>query len=128
MFERAKRNHKEVESVFSLINIIFLLIVFFIVAGHVSNDDFDISPPKAQNSNALAEDNNCSIQVSSKSAMYKNQNIMNNPELIKEISNKCEHKILLVADKNLDAIQVVTVMNEINIYFKQIKLLVMSDQ
>ena len=128
MFEKSKRDHKEIESVFSLINIIFLLIVFFIVAGHVSDDNFEVNPPKANDSNALNVTQDCTIYVSNNTAIYDGQEILNKPDIIQKISNNCGHKTLLIADKDINAIQIITVMDKINSYFEQIKLLVMSEK
>jgi biopolymer transport protein ExbD len=128
MFESHSKPKKEVESVFSLINIIFLLIVFFLVAGHVGTRHFEVSPPTVDNATPLASQDGCTLQISDNKALYKGLNVINNVNELQVISKTCNKKILLASEGTAPAVSVVSAMNKIKPYFNEIKLLVTSQK
>lgn len=128
MFESQNKPKKEVESVFSLINIIFLLIVFFLVAGHVGTRHFEVSPPMVGKATPLASQNDCTLQISDNRALYKGLNVINNLDELQAISKTCNKKILLASEGTAPATSVILAMNKIKPYFNEIKLLVTSQK
>ncbi|WP_119344917.1 ExbD/TolR family protein [Facilibium subflavum] len=126
VFYREKKHKKEVESVFSLINIIFLLIVFFLVAGHISQKRFDVSPPLVDKAQALDLDEKCTIHIANEKLLYQQQPISNNKALLSSLAKTCQSHVLLATQNNAQASRIITMIKALRPYFNDIQLLVAS--
>lgn len=101
------------ESTFFLLNVIFLLILFFIVAANF-DVQLQISPPKSSASNSLSVDA-MQLTVNDKGVLYLNGEIIARRDLkarIKALGKGRELK--LAADANLEAIQVAQLIQEVS--------------
>ena len=123
MFQKDKTKTREIESVFSLINIIFLLIVFFLVAGHSSKYKFEITPPKLQKAQKMNE-KNCVLTIKQHSLYMNSKKIYTKASILKSLSKSCDDNVVLVSDKNQKAIITLEKIQILKRYFSTIKLLV----
>jgi biopolymer transport protein ExbD len=101
------------ESTFFLLNVIFLLILFFIVAANF-DVQLQIVPPKSQAANSLSPDA-MQLTVNAKGDIYLNGEILARRDLkasIKALGKGRELK--LAADANLEAVQVAQIIQEVS--------------
>lgn len=123
MFNRPQKPKKEVESVFSLINIIFLLIVFFLVAGHIAAEQFKVSPPLLDQGEVLSK-KNCTIYVKKEGLYYQDILLKISNTNLANLSHRCNGEILLAAQNQAEALLVVNALSQLKSHFSNIKLLV----
>jgi len=85
-----------------LIDIIFILLIFFLVFSVIKKDKFifDISLPKAKTSHALNKGKNIKIELNNNSLAFQNKNISlaKLKEICKSLDTK--NKFILIIDKN----------------------------
>ena len=105
-------NHSE--NILPLANVVFLLLVFFMLAGAFSKPDlFDVVVPSAENDNA-ADRKVLTILMNENGEIALDQSILSEEELIKTISNEIESgslvQLQLKADANMNATRLIDVM------------------
>ena len=105
-------NHSE--NILPLVNVVFLLLIFFMLAGAFSKPDlFEVIVPSAENDNA-ADRKILTILINENGDLAHNQSILNEQELVKTVSNELEHGSLvhlqLKADANMDATRLIDLM------------------
>lgn len=101
------------ESTFFLLNVIFLLILFFIVAANF-DVQLQIFPPKSSASNSLSVDA-MQLTVNDKGVLYLNGEIIARRDLKARIKALGKgHELKLAADANLEAIQVAQLIQEVS--------------
>lgn len=125
MFESKKNKSREVETVFSLINIIFLLIVFFLVAGHINSNQWQVSPPLIDQTKDITG-KTCTIYIKENGDFYQDKKINLSKGEIKQISKTCHSNIILASEANLNANKMISALNQLKPSFKQIDVLVAS--
>ena len=105
-------NHSE--NILPLVNVVFLLLIFFMLAGAFSKPDlFDVVVPSAENDNA-ADRKVLTILMNENGEIALDQSILSEEELIKTISNEIESgslvQLQLKADANMNATRLIDVM------------------
>ncbi|MBI2800363.1 MAG: biopolymer transporter ExbD [Gammaproteobacteria bacterium] len=101
------------ESTFFMINVIFLLILFFIVAANF-DVQLQIFPPKSSASNALGP-SAVQLTYNREGTLYLNGETLARPQLkskIQALGKGIELK--LAADANLDAVKVAKLIQELS--------------
>jgi len=101
------------ESTFFMLNVIFLLILFFIVAANF-DVQLQIFPPKSTASNSLSADA-MQLTVNEKGDLYLNGEVIEQRDLtsrIKALGKGTELK--LAADANLEAVKVARIIQEVS--------------
>lgn len=102
------------ENILPLVNVVFLLLIFFMLAGAFSKPDlFDVVVPSAENDNA-ADRKVLTILMNENGEIALDQSILSEEELIKTISNEIESgslvQLQLKADANMNATRLIDVM------------------
>ncbi|UTW42764.1 biopolymer transporter ExbD [bacterium SCSIO 12844] len=125
MFESKKDKSREVETVFSLINIIFLLIVFFLVAGHINSNQWHVKPPLVDKTNDINKQT-CTLYIKTDGIFYQTKKVALTKKEINQINQSCKGQIILAAEANLSATKMIIALNRLKSSFKQIEVLVSS--
>ena len=105
-------NHSE--NILPLVNVVFLLLIFFMLAGAFSKPDlFEVVVPSAENDNA-ADRKVLTILMNENGEIALDQSILSEEELIKTVSNEFESgslvQLQLKADANMNATRLIDVM------------------
>ncbi len=101
------------ESTFFLLNVIFLLILFFIVAANF-DVQLQIVPPKSSAANSLSPDA-MQLTVNAKGDIYLNGEVVARRDLKARIQALGKGRELkLAADANLEAVQVAQIIQEVS--------------
>ena len=103
------------ENILPLVNVVFLLLIFFMLAGAFSKPDlFEVIVPSAENDNA-ADRKVLTILMNENGEIALDQSILSEEELIKMISNELGGSSLvqlqLKADANMNATRLIDVMD-----------------
>lgn len=107
------------ENILPLVNVVFLLLIFFMLAGAFSKPDpFKVVVPTAINDNA-ADLKVLTILMNSEGEIALDQTILTNEDLQKVVTDKVENESLiqlqLKADANASAIRLVEVMENLSV-------------
>ena len=107
------------ENILPLVNVVFLLLIFFMLAGAFSKPDpFKVVVPTAINDNA-ADLKVLTILMNSEGEIAPDQTIITNEDLQKVVTDKVENESLtqlqLKADANASAIRLVEVMENLSV-------------
>lgn len=99
------------ENILPLVNVVFLLLIFFMLAGAFSRPDlFKIEAPKAENDNA-ADRKILTILINTQGELAYNDVIISDQELKKIVSVEVEKNTLdalqLKADANMNAVRLI---------------------
>ena len=102
------------ENILPLVNVVFLLLIFFMLAGAFSRPDmFKIESPIAENDNA-ADRKIITILVNADGEMAYNDLVLGMEELKNLVSTEVEDKSLatlqLKADANMNAVGLIDIM------------------
>ncbi|QGP39579.1 ExbD/TolR family protein [Piscirickettsia salmonis] len=132
MFESKRQKSKEVESVFPLINIIFLLIVFFLVAGRISSNQWQVTPPVMkkqviERDRSLAK--KCTVYLKKNAITYNAGVIdLNKWSELTELKKQCGNQgIIIAASDDLPAQRMIEFLDQAKEQgFKKVSILVMS--
>lgn len=109
----AEARERRWESTFFMLNVIFLLILFFIVAANF-DVQLQIFPPKSIASNALTEDA-AQLVVTREGALFLNGEAIKQATLAKKIRELGQSRDLkIAADANLDAVKVAQIIQEVS--------------
>jgi biopolymer transport protein ExbD len=101
------------ESTFFMLNVIFLLILFFIVAANF-DVQLQIVPPKSAASNQLPDDAS-ELTVTREGALFLNGEAITQKELDKKIRALGSSRDLkIAADANIDAVKVAQLIQEVS--------------
>ena len=105
---------KHSENILPLVNVVFLLLIFFMLAGAFSKPDlFEVIVPSAENDNA-ADRKVLTILMNENGEIAHDQAILSEEELIKTVSNELENgslvQLQLKADANMNATRLIDVM------------------
>jgi len=111
----ATRQRNEDDNLIPLINIVFLLLIFFMLAGTFTKPErFDVAPPRSL-SPAMAEEQEMVVLLSADGRMAIGERDFNKVELkrliIDRLSVESELKIQLKADGRMEAELVIEVMD-----------------
>ncbi|ALB22579.1 protein TolR [Piscirickettsia salmonis] len=132
MFESKRQKSKEVESVFPLINIIFLLIVFFLVAGRISSNQWQVTPPVMKKQTIAMERNlakKCTVYLKNNVITYNTSAIeLNKKSEFAELKKQCGNRgIIIAASDDLPAQRMIEFLDQAKEQgFKKVSILVMS--
>ena len=107
------------ENILPLVNVVFLLLIFFMLAGAFSKPDpFKVVVPTAIKDNA-ADLKVLTILMNSEGEIAPDQTIITNEDLQKVVTDKVENESLiqlqLKADANASAIRLVEVMENLSV-------------
>ncbi len=113
-----KPAQREYENLLPLVNVVFLLLIFFMVAGAFSSPDpFTITPTIAENGSA-ADAKILTILMSSQGELAVNKEIMSTETLIaliqENIHNQSLKKVQLKPDADADALHVVELLERLS--------------
>lgn len=101
------------ESTFFMLNVIFLLILFFIVAANF-DVQLQIFPPKSRAANSVSEEA-MQLTVTEKGDLYLNGEIIEKRELTRKIKALGKgSELKLAADANLEAVKVAEIIQEVS--------------
>lgn len=120
---------EEVENTLPLINIVFLLLIFFMIAGVIEKSDlFDVNPPKSQ---VLTEKNDTAVKISmSKDDRFALEGVeYSMKELVAQLNGIADKNrpVEIKADAALDTHKLLLFLRELKKQkFKQATLLVSS--
>ncbi len=102
------------ENILPLVNVVFLLLIFFMLAGAFSKPDlFEVIVPTAENDNT-ADRKVLTILMNENGEIALNQSILSEEELIKTVNDEIESgplvQLQLKADANMNATRLIDVM------------------
>ncbi len=102
------------ENILPLVNVVFLLLIFFMLAGAFSKPDlFEVIVPSAENDNA-ADRKNLTVLMNEEGDLALDQSIISEEELIQTITTKLEEgsliQLQLKADANMRATRLIDIM------------------
>ena len=102
------------ENILPLVNVVFLLLIFFMLAGAFSKPDlFEVIVPSAENDNA-ADRKVLTILMNENGEIAFDQSILSEDELIKTVSDEIESgslvQLQLKADANMNATRLIDIM------------------
>jgi len=105
---------KKFENILPLVNVVFLLLIFFMLAGAFSKPDaFKVVVPTAENDNT-ADRKVLTILMNSEGELALDNSIINGVELknivIDEVENDSLVQLQLKADANVNATRLIDVM------------------
>ena len=109
---------REYENLLPLVNVVFLLLIFFLVAGAFSSPDpFTITPTIAENDSA-ADVKILTILMSNQGELAINKEIVNIDTLIamiqENLRNQSLKKVQLKPDADADALHVVELLERLS--------------
>lgn len=115
-FNRTVRQKKEVNLV-PLINVIFLLLIFFMVAGRMESlDIFDINPPDSEISSDKSNPES-NIYINKNGDLAVNNDIVSDSDFVTIIRTLLlennEQKMIIKADGGLDSKKLIWVLDKI---------------
>ena len=113
-FEPPVRRKSDEEMILPLINVVFLLLIFFMLAGRfVAADALQIEPPKSV-SEGLVDGRDMIVSVAADGQIALDGELIEEPSLIsrvaKRIAEDAATPVRLKADGQTDSTRVVTVM------------------
>lgn len=113
----APRRRDDDENLIPLINIVFLLLIFFILAGtFVRPDRFEVAPPRSL-SPTLAEDQQMTVLLSADGRLAIGGREVDKPELkrliMDRLSAEPDLQVQLKADQNLAAEKLIDVIESL---------------
>lgn len=109
----AEARERRWESTFFMLNVIFLLILFFIVAANF-DVQLQIFPPKSTASNALTAEA-AQLVVTREGALFLNGEAIKPTALTQKIRELGQSRDLkIAADANLDAVRVAQLIQEVS--------------
>ena len=109
----AEARERRWESTFFMLNVIFLLILFFIVAANF-DVQLQIFPPKSTASNALSDDA-AQLTVTREGTLFLNGTEIEQKSLQKEIRKLgFSRDLKIAADANLDTVKVAQLIQEVS--------------
>jgi biopolymer transport protein ExbD len=102
------------ENILPLVNVVFLLLIFFMLAGSFSKPDvFKVAVPTAENENT-ADRNELTIFMNANGEIALDKTIISDEELQKIVADKVKSDVLtqiqLKADANVSATRLIDVM------------------
>ena len=101
------------ENTFFMLNVIFLLILFFIVAANF-DVQLQIYPPRSDAANTLP-DNALQLTVNEKGELFLNGETVTRQQLTAEVRKLGEGaQLKIAADANLEAVQVAQLISELS--------------
>lgn len=113
-FSRSKKKHNDLDLI-PLINVVFMLLIFFMVAGTIENIDiFDVTVPKSENSTDKIPSKTV-IYIAADGKIAVNDDMVAESDLKTIIStlfiNNPEQEVTIKADFEVPAKKLVTIMN-----------------
>ena len=115
-FERTQPKKDDEERILPLINVVFLLLIFFMLAGRLSaGDPFRVDPP-ASVSSASAEQRDLVVLVGADGQLALDGEVVDQSALKAAVADRASEnegvspRLRLKADANAQAVQVVAVM------------------
>jgi biopolymer transport protein ExbD len=104
------------DNLISLINVVFLMLIFFMVAGHISaSDGVEVTPPLSRQEHRLTP-SEFTLLVSPSGELYFNANVINLDDLdslLKSESNDMMSPITVKADASVTMEKLDTVLQAI---------------
>ncbi|WP_421846505.1 ExbD/TolR family protein [Marinomonas sp.] len=93
----AARNASSDDNMVPLINVVFLMLVFFMVAGQIQKaDPIPVMPPQSINDNRAATDPNIEIVLGSDSSLYVDDKLF----VVDDVQAYLEQQFASAADKD----------------------------
>ena len=126
------RRKDDDERILPLINVVFLLLIFFMLAGHLAaSDPFEIAPPRSA-SEAGAEDRELQILLSDDGRLALDGVEIEEAGLVAlvavRVAESASLRVQFKADGRSDATQAVAIMEQLReAGVKRLKLLTVSD-
>lgn len=114
MFESARPRRSDEERVLPLINVVFLLLIFFMLAGRlVANDPLDVTPPQSA-SEGPAELREQVVYVGGDGRLAFDGSVLDKAALkaavTARLADATDRRVRLKADGGAEAVQVVAVL------------------
>ncbi|MEM7667827.1 MAG: biopolymer transporter ExbD [Pseudomonadota bacterium] len=101
------------DRILPLINVVFLLLIFFMVVGRLSaSDPFEINPPESISQGAPATDDFL-IAIGTEGALALNNELMEEDELIARIVAANPAQLRMKTDNNVEANRVIALMERL---------------
>ncbi|MEM0912859.1 MAG: biopolymer transporter ExbD [Pseudomonadota bacterium] len=116
--DEARERKTSDESILPLINVVFLLLIFFMIAGTLADAElFDINPPISE-SNGEHNKDTLTILISKNMSFGLNNRAINKETLLFKVQQKMledkEYTVTLKVDNSLPANDVVAFTRELN--------------
>lgn len=119
--EVTKTTTQSDDNLIPLINVVFLMLIFFMVAGHIEHSDVaKTNPPQSINEQALQKENIAELLVTEKSELFLNgeaidaENLSEQLKLTSAQSESIESfSVLLKVDEKLDVVELKKVLRHI---------------
>ncbi|PHS69331.1 MAG: biopolymer transporter ExbD [Methylophaga sp.] len=113
-FPQRQRPQNNEDSILPLINIVFLLLIFFMVAGHLSvADPFRIDPPVSDSDGKTQIGDTVILLAADGRLVFDGGSIEKNELeqiVVEQMKSKSEIQVQLKADAQVEAIDVVEIM------------------
>ena len=112
---KQQQNEKELDNILPLVNIVFLLLIFFMLAGAFSKPDaFQVEVPIAENENS-ADRKVLTVLMNAEGEIAIDKSVISIDELKKSVVDNIENgsleQLQLKADANMDATKLVDVID-----------------
>lgn len=112
-FRRPRRGNYEDEGILPLINVVFLLLIFFMVVGRLSaSDPFEISPPKSLSEGIPAAED-LLISVGTEGALALNGAVVDEASLIATIAETDPFEVRIKSDSAVQATRLIALMERL---------------
>ncbi|WP_413699595.1 ExbD/TolR family protein [Psychromonas sp. KJ10-10] len=119
--EVTKAKTQNDDNLIPLINVVFLMLIFFMVAGHIEHSDVvKTNPPQSVNEQALQKENIAELLVTEKSELFLNGESVNADNLSEQLklasaqSQSIEnYSVLVKVDEKLDVVELKKVLRHI---------------
>ena len=107
------RPRNDDDSILPLINVVFLLLIFFMIAGHLTSaDPFAIAPPQSE-SGADPDADRFLILVSRDGRLALNGEVMTEDALLRALAPDAAGMVRIKADGDVNAVQVIGLMERL---------------
>ncbi len=119
------RSASDDEKLMPLINVVFLLLIFFMLAGHITKFEPFVTNPPESASDAMAYDDENIVYVGADGQLALNGNIMSPEALIQALEQgSAVHAVHIKADGQVESSRVIDLMERLRrIGVQQINLL-----
>lgn len=113
LFRRRKRAMDNDERIMPLVNIVFLLLIFFMVVGRLSAaDPFKVLPPESANEGPQATEDNL-VLIGQDGRLALNGEILPEDALLAKLSDVRADELRVKADGRAEAVRVVAVIERL---------------
>ena len=122
-----KRREKKYEAAIPMINVVFLLLIYFMVVGQLKeHEEFIVSPPESSYESNFADNDQVDLLVNSDGQLVLKGELIGLDDLLIVLENFMNQtdELIIKADKLLPMVELMAIINELKqSNYENIKLL-----